>query len=314
MRKRQTLTALRAFEAVARHNSFTLAASELIVTRPAISKQVRLLEENLNCQLLIRTNNEIELTTAGIELFNGLRQAFDLIAATTKRISTRSRDNMSINILVERDFASSWLAERIGQFLLQHPGISIEINAEHNDELRFEEDFSFRIFYRGKKFCPEFFQQQLLCHWIDIPLCTPEYAKEHISASNNLESAHLIIDRTYDPWQDWFHYSKQSVPCNQEPQTLFNETTLCLNAALAGGGVAIGDSILGFSSMLAGNLIPPFKAGLKSEEAYLILTPKEVQLTRAEKVFEGWLLDTMEQYQQSARSYFESQSIVIIER
>ncbi|MFT5706092.1 MAG: DNA-binding transcriptional LysR family regulator [Oceanospirillaceae bacterium] len=313
MRKRQSLTALRAFEAVARHKSFTKAAQELIVTRPAISKQVRLLEENLHCQLLARTNNSIELTATGIELFSGLRQAFDLIAATTERISSRSKEESKIKILVERDFASSWLAERVGQFLVEHPGISVEITADQNDQLQLEENFNFRIFY-GEKQHSEFFKQQLLCHWIDIPLCTPQYAHTNIFNDNNLNNAHFLIDRNYHPWLDWFQYSQQIAPKKLEPQTTYNETTLCLYAAISGGGITIGDSILAFNAMSQERLIPPFKIGVKSDDAYWIHTQKENSRTKAEQSFEYWLLNTMQDYQQQVMAYFKTQSIAIIER
>jgi LysR family glycine cleavage system transcriptional activator/LysR family transcriptional regulator of beta-lactamase len=314
MRKRQSLTALRAFEAVARHASFTKAAQELIVTRPAISKQIRLLEESLNSQLLDRSKHKITLTRTGKELFKGLSQAFDLIAVTTERIATSSSQSKTVKILVERDFASSWLAQRIGEFLLEHPGISVEIIADQNHQLHLEEDFSLRIFYDTKNnHDSEVFDQEVLCHWIDIPLCTTDYATQHLS-TQNLENAHLLIDRNYQPWQDWFAYSGQLEPSSRAAKTVFNETTLCLYAALSSGGVAIGDSFLALSAIQKGKLITPFKIGLQSDDAYCILTAKHTQSSVAERAFLDWLRSTIAQYQQEVDAFFASQSIQIIAR
>lgn len=313
MRKRQSLTALRAFEAVARHQSFTKAAGELIVTRPAISKQIRLLEESLNTQLLERSKKAIELTRSGKELYQGLSQAFDLIAVTTERVATTSSQNKTVKILVERDFASSWLAQRIGEFLIENPGIPVEITAERNDQLRLEEDFSLRIFYDASLRSNPAFHCETLCHWIDIPLCTADYAQQHLT-DNTLNNAHFLIDRNYQPWQDWFKYSGTLKPKEYQAKTLFNETTLCLYAALAGSGIAIGDSFLALSSIQQGQLITPFKIGLKSVDSYSILTSKQVQLNKAEQTFLLWLRSTIEQYQQEVDHYFASQSIAVIAR
>jgi DNA-binding transcriptional LysR family regulator len=79
MRKWRSLTALRAYEATARSGSVSTAATELNVTRPAISKQIALLEQDIGCALFERTGNRIRLTDAGQELYLGLKQAFDLI-------------------------------------------------------------------------------------------------------------------------------------------------------------------------------------------------------------------------------------------
>ena len=123
MRRNQPLTALRAFEAVGRLKSISAAASELHVTRPAVSKQVTVLEAFLDQQLLTRTGNAIELTAAGEELLVGLRQGFDVISSAVEAVGGRTRQSKRLRILVCRDFASSWLASRVGQFLVENPRI-----------------------------------------------------------------------------------------------------------------------------------------------------------------------------------------------
>ena len=315
MRKRHSLTALRAFEAVARHGSISVAARELIVTRPAISKQIKLLESQLNCLLLSRSGNAVSLTGAGEELFFGLNQAFDLIAVTTDRICARGPQEHKVKMLVERDFASAWLAERIGQFLVLNPGVSVEVQAEQNGLMHMDQDFSFRIRYGKLGQSGPLLDEKILHRWIDIPLCTQDYAQRHINSDEQLhsKSLHFLIDSGTQAWQDWFHFSDYSMPKLEPRSTVFNETSLCLSAAISGGGIAIG-SFLALGALQSGALFAPFKVGIESEEAYCILTPAGRRLSQAERAFETWLHQTVKEYQQHILQYFEQQQIKLISR
>jgi len=146
MRNRLPQTALCAFDAAARNGSLTAAAVEQGVTRPAISKQIKLLEQVLNCALMDRFGNMVRLTPAGHDLSRSIAQAFDQISATANRLASGTATPNVIRILKDDDFASSFLAEHIGQFLVRNPGVSVEVVAERNGPLREDEDFNFRIF------------------------------------------------------------------------------------------------------------------------------------------------------------------------
>ena len=146
MRKRQHLNALRVFEAVARLGSMSAAADELCVTRPAVSKQVALLEDEMGCRLLNRHGNKIHTTDTGRELFEGLNRAFDVISLTTTSVMRRNQTDSTLRLLVCRDFASNWLAPRVGGFLRDNPRIAVEIVSEKNGTFRREESFDLRIF------------------------------------------------------------------------------------------------------------------------------------------------------------------------
>ena len=199
MPTRLPLTALRAFEAAARYGSLTAAASELGVTRPAISKQIKQLEQMLNCTLMNRLGNAVQLTPAGQDLAHDVALAFGQIAASLERqLQGRTLPNV-IRILVDRDFASSFLAGHIGQFLLHNPGVSVEVVAEKNGRMRLDEDFNFRIFYGhfGATPCPGL-RERVLCRWYDLVVCTPDYAQSHVSDSGALVDAQLLIDGNYN--------------------------------------------------------------------------------------------------------------------
>ena len=297
MRKLRSLTSLRAFEAVARNCSVSAAAAELNVTRPAISKQVALLERDLACQLLHRDGNRISLTAAGEELQAGLRQAFDLISTSVESLARRTAQGERVRVLVCRDFASSWLAGQVGTFLVGNPGISVEITAERNGNFRLGEDFDFRIFYGPERpVVPTGLGQSELCRWIDMPVCAPGFADHYLRSGKSLAEAPQLVDANYDIWTDWCAYAGLE-PGPARQRTLFNETNLCMSAAAAGSGIAIGDSFLNMPLIRQGQLTVPFKVGLLSAQTYSLYSPQMPGPSKAARRFEDWLRAAIKTYQ-----------------
>ena len=312
MPERLPLTALRAFEAAARNGSLTAAASELGVTRPAISKQIKQLEQMLNCALMIRLGNAVQLTTAGQDLAHDVAQAFGQIAASLQRqIHGRSLPNV-IRILVDRDFASSFLAGHIGQFLLRNPGVSVEVVAEKNGRMRLEEDFNFRIFYGhfGATPCPGL-RERVLCRWYDLVVCTADYAMEHVNGAGALVDAQLLIDGNYNVWDSWFDQTGLNHPGPARDMTHFNETSLCLSTALTGGGITIGDTILAFPAIRAGRLALPFRHGLESEQCYALFDRAGRPHTLAEASFLEWLSEVVKQHETEVSAFLFENGIDI---
>jgi DNA-binding transcriptional LysR family regulator len=312
MLARLPLTALRAFEAAARNGSLTAAAAELGVTRPAISKQIKQLEQMLNCALMVRLGNAVQLTTAGQDLAHDVAQAFGQIAASLERqMHGRSLPNV-IRILVDRDFASSFLAGHIGQFLLRNPGVSVEVVAEKNGRMRLEEDFNFRIFYGhfGATPCPGL-RERILCRWYDLVVCTPDYASEHVNGAGALVGAQLLIDGNYNVWDSWFAQTGLNHPGPARDVTHFNETSLCLSTALTGGGITIGDTILAFPAIRAGRLALPFRHGLESEQCYSLFGRAGRLNTSAETSFLEWLSEVVRLHETEVDTFLEESGIQI---
>jgi LysR family glycine cleavage system transcriptional activator/LysR family transcriptional regulator of beta-lactamase len=308
-----SLTALRAFDLVARLGTFTAAAQALNVTRPAISKQIKRLEAELGCQLVVRTRPKVMLTERGRELAVALQQSFDTISASVQKTIEHSRRPNTVRLLVERDFASSWLAERIGDFLLTHPGTSVEVNAERNGQLREGEDFSFRIFYGPVgRYNTETLAEEFLCDWIDIPVCTPDYEAAHIPEHGHYHNAHFLLDKNYNPWTTWFENTHLENPGDQATYTHFNETSLCLSAAMAGSGLTIGDSFLCLDAIDSGRLIAPFKMGMHSVERYSVCQPIGRALSQSEQSFRTWLDQTVNEYEQKTVQVLNRIGITVI--
>lgn len=312
MPARLPLTALRAFEAAARNGSLTAAASELGVTRPAISKQIRQLEQMLNCALMIRLGNAVQLTASGQDLAHDVALAFGQITASIERqLHGRSLPNV-IRILVDRDFASSFLAGHIGQFLLRNPGVSVEVVAERNGRMRLDEDFNFRIFYGhfGATPCPGL-RERILCRWYDLVVCTPEYAVEHVNVEGALVDAQLLIDGNYNVWDSWFAQTGLNHPGPARDMTHFNETSLCLSTALTGGGITIGDTILAFPAIRAGRLALPFRHGLESEQCYSLFDRAGRLHTAAETSFLVWLSEVVRQHETEVSAFLAESGISV---
>lgn len=315
MPARPSLTALRAFEAVARNLSVSAAAVELHVTRPAVSRQVSLLEAELNTALLIRSGNAIQLTAVGEDLLAGLSRAFDLIAIATRAASRRADDARRLRILVCRDFASSWLAGQIGAFLVANPGISVEISAEKNGHFRLDEDFDFRIFYgMAGAHSSGRLRETELCRWIDMPVCTSAFRDIYLAGDRKPAQAHYLIDANYDVWDEWCTLTGTDPGGRRTQCTVFNETTLCLSVAGSGGGLTIGDSFLTLPGIRTGDMIVPYPTGLVSAQTYSLFTSAARAPTPAARRFESWLRGAVDAYQTTVLGVLHERGITVVER
>lgn len=146
MRRRlPVLNTLRAFEAAARHGSFTRAAEELCVTQGAVSHQVKTLEEELGVKLFNREYQRLVITQAGREYLVEIRDALDRIAIATQRLVERQSSG-ALTISTSPDFAAKWLVHRLGKFAQSHPEIDLRLSAamQHVDFAREDVDIAVR--------------------------------------------------------------------------------------------------------------------------------------------------------------------------
>ncbi len=121
-----SLNGLRAFEAAARHLSFTQAASELNVTQTAISHQIKRLEEELGVRLFIRQNRSLTLTLQAQEYLPGIRAAFNDLRLATDRLLRKDDDHV-LTVSTLASLAAKWLLPRLTAFQEAHPGIDVRI-------------------------------------------------------------------------------------------------------------------------------------------------------------------------------------------
>jgi LysR family glycine cleavage system transcriptional activator len=145
VRRLPPLNALKAFEAAARHESFTRAAEELFVTQGAVSHQVKALEEELGVKLFNRERQRLVITEAGRQYLTTLRDAFDRIALGTERLLQRQTSG-ALTVSTSPDFAAKWLVNRLGRFAEEHPSIDLRVSAtlHHVDFAREDVDLAVR--------------------------------------------------------------------------------------------------------------------------------------------------------------------------
>src|SRR5262245_607120 len=145
LRRLPSLNALKAFEAAARHESFTRAAEELCVTQGAVSHQVKALEEELGIKLFNRERQRLIITEAGREYLTVLRDAFDRVALGTERLLQRQKAGV-LTVSTSPDFAAKWLVHRLGRFAEAHPEIDLRVSAtlHHVDFAREDVDLAVR--------------------------------------------------------------------------------------------------------------------------------------------------------------------------
>src|SRR5262245_36618465 len=144
-RRLPQLNALKAFEAAARHVSFTRAAEELCVTQGAVSHQVKALEDELGLKLFNRERQRLVITDAGREYLAVVRDALDRIAMGTERLVQRQSSG-ALTVSTSPDFAAKWLVHRLGRFAEAHSGIDLRVSAtmHHVDFAREDVDIAVR--------------------------------------------------------------------------------------------------------------------------------------------------------------------------
>jgi LysR family glycine cleavage system transcriptional activator len=288
------LNALRAFEAAARHLSFTKAAEELNVTQAAISHQVKALEEALGLKLFRRLNRRLMLTDGGQAYLPPLRQALDGIAAATKRLQAHEEAG-PLKVSVLNSFAAKWLLPRLPRFRDSHPEIDVAVWA--TDKLaafgREESDMGIRY---GLGRYPDHLRTDLLMRDSVFPVCSPKLldGPHPLRAPDDLSHHTLLHDFVSgtDDSPDWRFWLKRAGVESVDPDRgpAYSDSGMVLAAAIAGQGVALGRSSLADDDIAAGRLVRPFGPMLPTRFAYYVVSPVAIADRPKIRLFRDWLL------------------------
>jgi LysR family glycine cleavage system transcriptional activator len=288
-RRLPPLNGLRAFEAAARHLSFTRAADELNVTQTAISHQIRALEERLGVRLFRRLPRGLVLTEEAQIYLPPVRAAFDQIAAATARLSKEQTGGV-LTVSLLPSFAARWLVPRLGRFRAAHPDIDLRISAsvELVDFARDDVDVAIR---RGRGDYPGLWVQRLFGESV-YPVCAPALLEgpHGLKQPQDLRHHALLHDDDTSGWRLWLERAGvEGVDANRGP--IFSDSGMLLQAAVDGQGVALGRSVLVSADLEAGRLVRPFaEAGMPFQFAYYVVCPH----THAERpkvvALRDWLL------------------------
>lgn len=297
-RRLPSLNALRAFEAAARHGSFTKAAGELHVTHAAISRHVRDLEAWLQVELFRRVSRGVVVTEPGERYRRTLTEIFDRLLAATQEV-TGGGATRALKVSVEPAFAARWLVPRLGSFQARHP--AIDLSLESTDKLvDFRSDDADMAIRYGQGNWPDV-ELTCLSQVHCFPVCGPDLLQGPLPASPEILREHTLLhEETRSWWGEWLaEAGVEGVDHTRGP--LLQDTHLALEAAAAGQGFALGDSILAADDLAEGWLVKPF-AGDVLEGGYYLVQPRHVKESAPGRAFREWLQAEMAQFLASAPS------------
>jgi LysR family glycine cleavage system transcriptional activator len=282
------LNALRVFEAVARHGSFSRAADELGMTQTAVSYQIRLLEEHIGEQLFLRQPRRIVNTETAERMLPSVSKGFEHLGDAMLAAARASGETLEIHS--SPTFASHWLARNLGSFQLAWPGIAVRLLrvSKITDFNRDPADISIRW---GVGPWPEH-ECHLLGRFSFAPMLSPALAA---SAGGITEPKHLlrlpIIGAQQDSWQTWFASAGLEPPdLSVHKRHNYIEQDLCANAALAGQGVAILNHIYFAEELASGRLIAPFNHHCSDDIGIWLVHPASRRNNPKIKAFREWIL------------------------
>jgi LysR family transcriptional regulator, glycine cleavage system transcriptional activator len=288
-RRLPSLNALKAFEAAARHQSFTEAADELFVTHAAISRHIRELEEHLGTQLFLRTGRGVTLTEAGRQLGASLTPLFDQLAEATRQAASQG-DTRRLRVSVEPSIASRWLVPRLGRFSEKHP--DIELNIDPTSRLIDFRADEIDVGIRYGRGAWEDVDAVKLSDVVIFPVCAPQLLKGHEAMTpQDLEHFTLLHEDRKSWWADWLLANGVTMGNSWKGVTFQNH--LAIEAAEAGQGVALGDQILCTDAIVEGWLVKPFPTEIKDHGSYFIVRAKGSKESAPAKVFREWLMGEM---------------------
>jgi LysR family transcriptional regulator, glycine cleavage system transcriptional activator len=284
-RRLPQLNALKAFEAAARHVSFTRAAEELCVTPGAVSHQVKALESELGIKLFNRDRQKLIITDAGRDYLSVVRDAFDRIAMETERLVQRQGSGL-LTVSTSPDFAAKWLVHRLGRFAEAHPKIDLRVSGtlHHVDFAREDVDIAVR---HGDGQWPGLHVTQLCTEYL-FAVCSPALASSLKQPSDVLKLPLLHLDdRT--AWSEWFNAAGVIGP-EVLHGPILNRASMLIDAAADGQGVALARTTLAAWDLIYGRLVRPFPIAVPLSKSYWIVCPKASANLPKLVAFRDWLV------------------------
>lgn len=263
------LSALRAFEAAARHRSAKRAADELSVTATAISHQLRALEEWLGVPLFVRKPRQLELTAAGRELAGDLGHAFDTMATAVGRLRT-VRERQRVTLSTTPAVASRWLLPHVGQLTAKHPMLDLHVHVTHEPVALDGHSADVAIRY-GKGKWPGLVAHKLFDN-VFVPACSPALKLRRPQDLPRHKLLHFGIQAGKSAPMGWPEWQKlaQVTGLDASVGTVFSDETHTVAAALAGQGVALMSRALIGGELRQGTLVCPFGPELKGDPFHLV--------------------------------------------
>jgi LysR family glycine cleavage system transcriptional activator len=292
-RRLPPLNALRAFEAAGRHLNFSRAADELSVTPGAVSQQIQNLEDYVGASLFKRTPRGLLLTDSAQTALPALREAFDRLSEAASLL-TAAVDGRRLTLTAAPSFAAKWLVPRLGRFEAAHPQVDVWLSADMDlvDFAAGEVDLAIRY---GAGPYPGLEAVRLMQETV-IPVIAPELlASNPLNEPRDLARHVLLHDGSPDAddscpdWSMWLAArAVKGVDGTRGPR--FNQSSLVIEAAAGGRGVALAKRTLAQDDLDAGRLVVPMQIATSVDFSYYVVHPKAKGRLPQVKAFVAWII------------------------
>jgi LysR family glycine cleavage system transcriptional activator len=281
------MSAVRVFEAAARHQSFTRAAEELGMTQAAVSYQIRMLEDRVGAPLFIRMPRQVQLTARGQQLAPAVTKAFEMLRAAFDGIEETVQSIISLTTL--STFASNWLIPRLGRFQQLFPNIAVQVSVTQQvvDFAQSEFDVGIRS---GSGEWPGLEAHLLLPNQFTA-VCSPELIRGH-TLREPLDILKFPIISPNDPWwRDWFAAAGiHDIDLSRRPDNSLGVQQFEGMAAMAGQGFALINPYFFPADLASGRLIQPFDLMAFTTQGYWLVYPKARKRAAKIQAFRDWVL------------------------
>ena len=284
------LSTLVAFEAAARHLSFTRAAEELNLSQAAVSQQIRVLEKHFGIELFIRSHRSIRLSARG-------REFQHTVSAVLKQLATASAELMALEsqtrltVAADQSIASMWLMPRLPRFQERHGDIAVRIIASDDEGDCLKDDVELAIIH-GDGSWPGFQSSRLFGEEI-FPVCSPDYLDGEnatLTPEALVQQTLLDLDDSQWNWMNWRTWlSQQDIHLPARHRALqVNNYPMLIHAARNGQGIALGWRHLVNADLESGRLIRATEHSVKTRFGYYMVWPESREISANARLFREW--------------------------
>ncbi|AVT06404.1 LysR family transcriptional regulator [Paracidovorax avenae] len=285
-----SLNALRAFEVASRHLNFRLAGQELGVTQGAVAQQIRALEAELGMKLFERHPRTLVLTANGQRYVASVRRAFDLLAEATRGLRPEPGH---LTVSVTPTFATKWLMPRLGAYTQAHPATELRVLATERISHFQTEAIDLAVRYGRPPFGPGLLADLLFEECL-VAVGSPQAQAQWAGAGRT-----TLLHDGQSSWEEYFERCAPGslLPANPAQAIRFNQTTLAIDAALMGQGLALVQEQFVAQDLAAGRLVQPFPDTLRTDAGYYLVCPRKQRHPEAVAQARRWFLQQAAQSQ-----------------
>ena len=287
------LAQLEAFEASARHLSFTKAGDELALTQSAVSRQIAALEEHYGLALFRRLHRALRLTDDGQALFQVVTEVLGQLHQVGAALK-RERRAKTVVVTTTPGFAGLWLIPRLTGFMAAHADVDVRISAVYTLVNLNRDGVDLAIRYQTEEGAGE--GAELLFGDVVMPVCSPRLLRDParpLKVPDDLRH-HVLLYLDSGPgadMQDWPMWLRAMKLEGLKPASVlhFSQFDQLINAAVSGQGVALGRSPLLQQMLRTRQLVAPFKKTVASPRSYYLVRSATAARKPEVEAFAAWV-------------------------